>query len=245
MILFPASPVLNEIYTDTTGNRWQWDGFGWNNLGRELIIKHEDTTERDALNSHTGEAVSLDATGFTKNLDGTIVNSQLFADKFDQMDFGQVILDYIVPESVVAINLTTDKDGNAFNFGHGEGFAIYTDITFDSDGSSEHNEIRLRFNSNIGATVYHSITTSIGAQFLLGTTYYKRWRCYLQCMMVGTDVNIDYSARFITNTDTSAQITVGMATFGLGANVSQFNFVLATATKPIKAGSRIIITRIR
>jgi hypothetical protein len=62
MILFPASPVLNEIYTDPTGNRWQWDGFGWNNLGRELIIKHEDTTERDALNSHTAKAISLEDT---------------------------------------------------------------------------------------------------------------------------------------------------------------------------------------
>jgi hypothetical protein len=61
MILFPASPVLNEIYTDTTGNRWQWDGFGWNNLGRELkasgIPNDSDikgTTVKDALNNIYG-----------------------------------------------------------------------------------------------------------------------------------------------------------------------------------------------
>jgi hypothetical protein len=67
MILLPSNPTLNQIWIDpATGNRWQWDGFGWNNLGRELkasgIPNDSDlkgTTVKDALDNTKGYFASL------------------------------------------------------------------------------------------------------------------------------------------------------------------------------------------
>ena len=59
---FPASPTLDEIYTDpTTGNRWKWDGTKWISYAAN-----------SAIWQRAGTVVSTRNAGDQLNLDGGV-----------------------------------------------------------------------------------------------------------------------------------------------------------------------------
>jgi hypothetical protein len=78
-------------------------------LFSNFTIKHEDTTERDAANSHPADAISLDATGFTKNLDGTVTDVQLLAEAVDKLEASGGL------ETVAVDGVTITGDGTPAN----------------------------------------------------------------------------------------------------------------------------------
>ena len=151
------------------------------------------------------------------------------------------ILKYVVPVDTTAINLTTDKYGNAFNFVEGDVIKIICRI--DSFVDNNKNRINIRFN-DVTSSIYFNMNTLYTSIATVGASYYKESFIltleFLNGELKGVvDANIS-----TTGVTYDSSQTYQLGTVGLNASsINSIQVGLSNTTYPIPAGTVIIIKK--
>ena len=149
------------------------------------------------------------------------------------------ILKYVVPVDTTAINLTTDRYGNAFNFVEGDEIEIVIKaVNFDTN-----NRINIKINNNANAIYYWYTSASPLAYIatIISHSYTQNSKTYLS--IIGNEVIFSSFSKYLYNT-THAYSVVGGYTNGLNVqSISSINLVRSASDSLIKSGTIIIIKK--
>ena len=149
------------------------------------------------------------------------------------------ILKYVVPVDTAAIDLTTDRYGNAFNFVEGDEIEIVIKaVNFDTN-----NRINIKINNNANAIYYWYTSASPFACIptIVSYSYTQNSTTYLS--IIGNEVIFSSFSKYLYNTTHSYSV-VGGYTNGLNAqSISSINLVRSASDSLIKSGTIIIIKK--
>ena len=149
------------------------------------------------------------------------------------------ILKYVVPVDTVAIDLTVDKYGNAFNFVEGDEIEIVIKaVNFDTN-----NRINIKINNNANAIYYWYTSASPLAYIPTIVAHSYTQNCTTYLSIIGKEVIFSSFSKYLYNT-TNGYSVVGGYTNGLNAqSISSINLVRSASDSLIKSGTIIIIKK--
>lgn len=153
------------------------------------------------------------------------------------------ILKYVVPVNTSTINLTTDRYGNAFNFGEGESLLLIVEIPAWVQVTGLQTQLLFRFNE-ITSTIYNVASTvnSIVLSSLSSSRYSEYLLAYINCYdgeVIGT-----FDAQYSTTGTDLAASSRQFYTNGLNDTLKSINILVSGSTSLIPAGTIIIIKKL-
>jgi hypothetical protein len=188
---------------------------------------HSQLINRDALNSHTGEAISIDASGFDGNLATTDDTVQKVAQKLDDLTVAasDYFLKYTVPSDVVSVSITTDGDGVNLNIPEGKFVMMMAYITGKNAASGLTDDINLAFRVNdLSTSIY--FTTSLAVLPYINLVAAARNAISVQCIfyVLGGELY----GYFVTHSKTKAEVlsaTLVRSFWTIGASLTSITSI--------------------
>jgi hypothetical protein len=225
-VKFPASPAINDIYTDPTGNRWKWNGSGWDNLGKLLEL----STSAEFNGNGTTTPLSIASIASSKISHGTgTVEEALFCK----------LVDLTLPANTDLVNITQDSKGNTLNIKDGDSLILFLYVAEWHNLTSSSNAIRVSFNGRSDNVFYLSTTDGLGYLFTAGAS--AVWQA--------TDIHINLingqlSGSISTKRPTT-QNTYSFTTIGFNDVITSIQiYPSSPTTSLIKAGTIIKLNKI-
>ena len=174
--------------------------------------------------------------GILSVINGLATRIGLLEDKY--------ILKYVVPVDSVAIVLTTDKYGNAFNFTEGDEIELTFAIPAWANLGTNLARINIRFNNNSQSIYYNGNVIGIG-EFITGGTNYKSQRVKFNVTINNGDLIGFVSNQSVTSADARIAETFNLHTIGLNASsVYSIRLASSSATAIIPAGIVFLLKKI-